>query len=169
VTPAEYEQTAQLLGRTLDEVKLSDVVITLLIHPYRMPQVDRHINAAKAGIKYFGLWYGRYPYRTLTVVDPAPGGGGAGGMEYPTLITAGTSFVLNYWPFSGLRVPEGVTVHEFGHQFWCHDRKQRVRGERGSTKGSTRADRPGHGARMRPDTAESAMPGCTSARSTRSG
>ena len=118
VTPAEYEQTAQLLGRTLDEVKLSDVAITLLIHPYRLPQVDRHINAAKAGIKYFGLWYGRYPYRTLTVVDPAPGGGGAGGMEYPTLITAGTSFVLNYWPFSGLRVPEGVTVHEFGHQFW---------------------------------------------------
>jgi hypothetical protein len=118
VTQAEYEQTARLLGRTLDEVKLSDVDITLLIHPYRLPQVDRHINAAKAGIKYFGLWYGRYPYRTLTVVDPAPGGGGAGGMEYPTLITAGTSFVLNYWPFSGLRGPEGVTVHEFGHQFW---------------------------------------------------
>jgi hypothetical protein len=118
VTPAEYEQTARLLGRTLDEVKLSDVDITLLIHRYRLPQVDRHIGAAKAGIKYFGLWYGRYPYRTLTVVDPGPGGAGAGGMEYPTLITAGTSFLLNYWPLSRLRVPEGVIVHEFGHQFW---------------------------------------------------
>jgi len=118
VTPAEYEQTARLLGRTLDEVRLSDVDITLLIHRYRLPQVDRHIDAAKAAIKYFGLWYGRYPYRTLTVVDPAPGGGGAAGMEYPTLITAGTSFLLNYWPLSVLRVPEGVTVHEFGHQFW---------------------------------------------------
>jgi hypothetical protein len=118
VTPAEYERTARLLGRTLAEVKLSDVEITLLIHRYRLPQIDRHIDAAKAAIKYFGLWYGRFPYRTLTVVDPAPGGGGAAGMEYPTLITAGTSFVLNYWPFSGLRGPEGVTIHEFGHQFW---------------------------------------------------
>jgi hypothetical protein len=118
VTPVEYEQVAKMLGLTLDEVRLTDVEITLLIHPYRMPQVERHIDAAKAGIKYFGLWYGRYPYKTLTVVDPATGASGAGGMEYPTFITAGTSFLLNYWPFSGLRGVEMVTVHEFGHQFW---------------------------------------------------
>jgi hypothetical protein len=54
----------------------------------------------------------------LTVVDPAPGAGGSGGMEYPTFITAGTSMLLNFWPFSGVLGPEAVTVHEFGHQFW---------------------------------------------------
>ena len=32
-----------------------------------------------------------YPYATLTIVDPPWGARGAGGMEYPTLITAGTS------------------------------------------------------------------------------
>src|SRR5512136_1145275 len=58
VTPAEYDQVAKLLGRTPDEVKLSDVEIILLIHPYRLPQIETHIDAAKAGLKYFGLWYG---------------------------------------------------------------------------------------------------------------
>ena len=49
------------------------------------------MRAAKAAIKWFGLWYGRYPYPTITVVDPAFGADGSGGMEYPTFITAGTS------------------------------------------------------------------------------
>jgi hypothetical protein len=35
-------------------------------------------------------------------------------MEYPTFITAGTQ----YWPAKHALSPEGVTVHEFGHQFW---------------------------------------------------
>ena len=39
---------------------------------------------------------------------------GADGMEYPTLITAGTSWIA---PRS-VAEPEGVTVHEAGHQFW---------------------------------------------------
>ena len=64
------------------------------------------------------MWYGRYPYRTITVVDPGLGGGGSAGMEYPTFITAGTSILGNYWPFRDSMGPEGVTVHEFGHQFW---------------------------------------------------
>src|SRR6185436_2466977 len=64
------------------------------------------------------LWYGRYPYRVLTVVDPASGAAGAGGMEYPTFITAGTTFLSNRGPLRGLRALENVVVHEFGHQFW---------------------------------------------------
>lgn len=118
VTRQEYEQVARLLGRSIEEVRLSDVEIILLIHKPRLPQAERHIVAAKNAIKYFGLWYGRYPYPTLTVVDPAFGGGGAGGMEYPTLITSGTSALLNRWPLKGVNAVEGVTVHEFGHQFW---------------------------------------------------
>jgi hypothetical protein len=81
VTPAEYERIAALLGRTLDEVRLSDVDITVLLQPDHGPQAQRHVDAAKAGLKWFGLWYGRYPYKTLTVVDPAAGADGAGGME----------------------------------------------------------------------------------------
>jgi hypothetical protein len=118
VTPHEYEEVARLLGRPIEEVRLSDVEVILLIHRPRLVQAERHIQAAMDGIKYFGLWYGRYPYKTLTVVDPAVGGGGAGGMEYPTLITAGSSALLNRGPLKGINAVEEVTIHEFGHQFW---------------------------------------------------
>jgi hypothetical protein len=118
VSPAEYEQTARLLGRSRDEVTLSDVEITVMLQPDHAPQARRHVEAAKAGLKWFGLWYGRYPYKTLVVVDPATGASGAGGMEYPTFITAGTTWLSNRWPFEKLRLLEEVTVHEFGHQFW---------------------------------------------------
>jgi len=83
-----------------------------------MPQAQRYVASAVLALKYFGLWYGAYPYPTLTVVDPAPGALGSGGMEYPTFITGGTSFLMQHWPFDKIRAPEGVTVHEFGHQFW---------------------------------------------------
>jgi len=118
VTPQEYAETAKLLGRSLDEVRLSDVEVTVLLQPDRAVQADRHVKAAKAAIKWFGLWYGRYPYPTLTVVDPAFGAGGSGGMEYPTFITAGSSRLLNRWPLDRVLLPEEVTVHEFGHQYW---------------------------------------------------
>ena len=118
VTPAEYERVARMLGRPIDEMKLSDVDITVLMQPEHMPQAQRHVQAAKDGLKWFGLWYGRYPYKTLTVVDPAFGASGAGGMEYPTFITAGTSLIFNHWPFDRIRDVEAGTVHEFGHQFW---------------------------------------------------
>jgi hypothetical protein len=118
VSAREYQEMARTLGRSVDEVRLSDVEIILLIHGPRLAQSDRHIKAAVDAIKYFGLWYGRYPYKTLTVVDPAAGGSGAGGMEYPTLITAGTSALLNRGPLRGVGIVEEVTIHEFGHQFW---------------------------------------------------
>jgi hypothetical protein len=118
VSPAEYRKTAELLGRSLDDVRLTDVDVTVLVQPGHMPQAERYVSSAMAAIKYFGLWYGRYPYKTLTVVDPGPGAGGSGGMEYPTLITGGTSFLFNRAPLDKVRGTEMVTIHEFGHQFW---------------------------------------------------
>jgi hypothetical protein len=118
VTPQEYAETAALLGRPLDEVRLSDVEVTILLQPERAVQADRYVKAAKAALKWFGLWYGRYPYPTLTVVDPAFGAGGSGGMEYPTFITGGSSVLFNHWPLDRMLAPEAVTVHEFGHQYW---------------------------------------------------
>jgi hypothetical protein len=118
VSPEEYRRAGALVGRPPDEMRLSDVEVVLLIHEPRLAQAERHFRAAFDGIKWFGLWYGRYPYQTLTVVDPAFGAAGSGGMEYPTLITAGTSVLLNRWPLKGVNAVEEVTVHEFGHQFW---------------------------------------------------
>ncbi|MFZ2491529.1 MAG: M1 family metallopeptidase [Thermoanaerobaculia bacterium] len=118
VTRREYADAAALLGRTADELRLGDVEVTLLLHSQHRSQADRHMRAAKAALKWFGLWYGRYPYPTLTVVDPAPGASGSGGMEYPTFITAGTHALLGRWPFDRLLLPEDVVIHEFGHQYW---------------------------------------------------
>ena len=42
--------------------------------------------------KYYGEWFGAYPYGHITIVDPA-WQSGAGGMEYPTLFTAGTRWL----------------------------------------------------------------------------
>ena len=118
VTPAEQERTATLLDRPIGEVALTDVDITLLMQPVHIPQAARHMRAVKAAVKDFGLSYGRYPYATLTIVDPPEGGEGAGGMEYPTFITGGTSRFLNHRPLDQVLLPEHIVIHEFGHQFW---------------------------------------------------
>jgi hypothetical protein len=69
------------------------------------------------GLKWYGLWYGAYPYDNVTVLVPADGTTG-GGMEYPTFFTSIDAYPLRFWPFNQLRLQEEVTVHEFGHQFW---------------------------------------------------
>jgi hypothetical protein len=48
------------------------------------------------------------------MVDPPLNALAAGGMEYPTLFTT-----MGSWFFPrGLRMPEMVTIHEFGHGYW---------------------------------------------------
>ena len=47
------------------------------------------------------------------MVDPAFNSA-SGGMEYPTLFTGGASWLSP----EELQSPEGVTIHEAGHQFW---------------------------------------------------
>ncbi|MFL7809290.1 MAG: M1 family aminopeptidase, partial [Anaerolineae bacterium] len=78
------------------------------------------LDAAEAAITHYGQWYGPYPYPRLTVVDVPDDGQGAGGMEYPMFITAGTM------SFTGLPVGDSqadksleiVVTHEAGHQWW---------------------------------------------------
>jgi hypothetical protein len=114
VKPAEMAAAEKLLGMPARDLALKPVHMILLIQPEHFWQTDRHFRAIEAALKWFGLWYGAYPYDTITVVDPPHGAGGAAGMEYPTLITAGTG----WWPGPNDGDPEEVIVHEFGHQYW---------------------------------------------------
>jgi hypothetical protein len=98
---------------TFEEPGLPPVEIRLLLQPEHERQAERHLEATRAALKFYGLWYGPYPYGHITVVDPA-WGSGAGGMEYPTLFTCGTRLLSP----AGTGSPEGVTIHEAGHQFW---------------------------------------------------
>ena len=74
---------------------------------------DRHFAAAAAALRYYGEWFGPYPYATLTIVDPAFQSE-SGGMEYPTIFTAGTRWLSPRHSND----PEYVVIHEAGHQFW---------------------------------------------------
>ena len=93
-----------------------NVDIRVLMQPDHRDQGLRHVAAAATAIKYFHDWYGVYPFPNLTVVDPRRGAPGSGGMEYPTLITAGTIYGLP----DGIHAVEVVIVHEFGHNYWYH-------------------------------------------------
>ncbi len=107
-SPDYLERTARF-----EEPGLPPVDLRLLLQPEHEGQAERHFEATRTTLKYYGSWYGPYPYDHLTIIDPAFGSG-TGGMEYPTLFTSGTR-LLN--PFRG-GSPEGVTIHESGHQFW---------------------------------------------------
>ena len=111
--PEEVERARAAFGED-EDLTLRPVDVTVLIHPEREDQVERHFHATSAALFFYGLWFGEYPYQHVTVVDPPWGGGGAGGMEYPTLFTCGTRMNTT----QDMHRPEGVTIHECGHQFW---------------------------------------------------
>jgi hypothetical protein len=90
------------------------VKIRVLMQPQRVHQAVRYFESVKAALEYFENHVGKYPYPNVTVVDPAYGASGAGGMEYPTLITAGSMWGIGKFA----KFAELVTVHEFGHQYW---------------------------------------------------
>jgi hypothetical protein len=87
--------------------------ITLLLQPEHINVKERYMNAVKNAVKYCSLWYGDYPYTTITCVDPAFNSD-SGGMEYPTFFTGGAYFI----PRKGISRPERVTIHEFGHGYF---------------------------------------------------
>lgn len=91
-----------------------DTEMIFLVHKEHLGQRPRYVQALRQGLTFYSRHYGPYPYPTVTLVDPAPGATAAGGMEYPTLFTAGTH---RFMP-AGLRMPEMVTIHEFGHGYW---------------------------------------------------
>lgn len=113
VSADEYLALARRLQLPVEQMKLNDVKMILLLNPEHKDQADRHFKALSMAIKYYGLWYGPYPYETMTLLDP-PFRNDCGGMEYPTLITAGSNIFLTEGPGT----PEGVIIHEFGHNFW---------------------------------------------------
>jgi hypothetical protein len=112
---ALLQETAKNRGLEPSQVKPQNPVeVRILYQEDHEELVPRMYAAAGAALACCGLWYGQYPYPTLTIVDPPAGGSAAGGMEYPTLITIFAD--AHAKPFAtGL---ETVTMHEFGHEFF---------------------------------------------------
>ncbi|MGH9218411.1 MAG: M1 family metallopeptidase, partial [Vicinamibacterales bacterium] len=89
------------------------VNMRLLLQPEHEHLADRHFAAAAATLRYYGEWFGPYPYSQLTIIDP-PFQSDSGGMEYPTLFTGGTRWLSPRQSND----PEYVVIHEAGHQWW---------------------------------------------------
>jgi hypothetical protein len=92
---------------TFEHERLPPVEMRLLLQPEHAGQAERHFAATRAALRYYGEWFGPYPYGHITIVDPA-WRLGAGGMEYPTLFTAGTRRLAP----TRDNQPEGVTVQQ---------------------------------------------------------
>ena len=93
--------------------QMGPIQLRILMQPAHWSQAERHEKITRESLDHFEKWYGPYPYKSLTVVDPEPDSA-AGGMEYPTFITGDSSWFMP----DGLYLPEIVIEHEFGHQYW---------------------------------------------------
>lgn len=111
--PKEVERVRAALGPEAD-LELRDVTMEVLMQPERAGQAQRHLDATAATLFFYGLWFGEYPFERITIVDPAWGAREAAGMEYPMIFTAGTRLFTE----SEMHVPESVTIHEAGHQWF---------------------------------------------------
>lgn len=91
-----------------------DVELTLLTYPGHEHFSDRYFTTVKNAFEYLDRHVGKYPYSTLTMVDPPIHGLFTGGMEYPTFIS---SISLCFLP-TGLKSTETLVTHEFIHQYF---------------------------------------------------
>jgi len=87
------------------------VEVVLMAQPDHGPMRDRILDATAFGIQAFGKLL-PYPYPRV-VIDDEPLGR-SGGMEYPMLFTISMRRNEPAW----CTAPEGVTLHEFGHQYF---------------------------------------------------
>jgi aminopeptidase N len=99
--------------QTFSSSPLPTVEMRLLLLRDHLGQAARYFAGTAAALHYYGDWFGAYPYRYLTIVDPAYQSR-SDGMEYPTLFTGGTRWIAP----ALVATPEAVTIHEAGHQFW---------------------------------------------------
>ena len=118
VSAQDYREAAARLGRPIEELRLGDVEVRLLMRPEHLPQAERYLRGDDARDR--GLRPGVWP---LPVPDPDDRRSSGDGDRHrrdgvPTFITAGTLTLFNTWPFDRVFEPEIVVAHEFAHQYF---------------------------------------------------
>ncbi len=98
------------------KVENGTVEVRVLARPEQSDFARRHLEAAIGAIEKFSAYFVPYPWPTMTVIDPPmDAASGAGGMEYPTFVTTEGDHALAR---PGIRLPEYVTIHEVGHNWF---------------------------------------------------
>jgi hypothetical protein len=108
----DYAFAASPDFRTRRQASANGIDVWLFYLPEHASVADEYMRAATGAVAAYSAWYGQYPHPRLTVVDVPDSAAGAGGMEYPTLVTGGTIGM------SGSGFVSYVTAHEIGHQWW---------------------------------------------------
>ncbi|HQP44828.1 MAG TPA: M1 family metallopeptidase, partial [Thermoanaerobaculales bacterium] len=117
--PREWlERAVRTLGSSAASLELPPTRLRLMVPRSHLKLAERHLHAARLGLAWHGLWYGPYPYPQLTVVVPPPSAVEAGGMEYPTFITATSGWASPMALLEGRSLVETVVIHEIGHQYF---------------------------------------------------
>ncbi|HEU5099858.1 MAG TPA: M1 family metallopeptidase [Roseiflexaceae bacterium] len=109
VTDFAFAASPDFLTR---DARAGAVDVALFYMPEHAGQVQEYLDTAVGSLQAYSGWYGAYPHPRLTVVDVPDSASGAGGMEYPTLVTGGSL---------GVAVPGVVgmiAAHEIAHQWW---------------------------------------------------
>jgi hypothetical protein len=106
-----YMQTISGTARTAG----GPVEVRVYFRPSQREFAERHLSAGIGAIEQLSALLVPYPWPRMSIIDPPSNAeSGAGGMEYPTLVTtAGDSVLMP----EGVRLPEYVTVHEVGHNW----------------------------------------------------
>lgn len=114
-----YMVTDGKTGKTpfIGKAKLEDGEVEVRVYARKEQEAfaRRHLQAAIGAVEKFSAHFIPYPWPILTVIDPPLEAAGAAAMEYPTLVT---TFGDSVFARPGIRVPEYVTIHEVGHQWF---------------------------------------------------
>ena len=90
--------------------KYKGITINVLVLPQNEKKWKDVVEYVRDTLKYYGNWYGRYPYSQITVVNGSLAAGG--GMEYPNVV------IISVDPPTWSRFLEEVVMHEVGHQWF---------------------------------------------------
>ncbi len=98
------------------QTSLGQVEVRVYHRPNQKHFAKRHLRAGIGAIEEFSKMLVPYPWPIMSIIDPPfKAAQGAGGMEYPTLVTTAGDSALSR---PGVRLPEFVTVHEVGHNWF---------------------------------------------------
>jgi hypothetical protein len=97
------------------KVEGGDVEVRVYHRPRQRAFAERHLAAGIGAIEIFSELLVPYPWPVMSIVDPPPEAAGAAGMEYPTLVTTAGD---GWYARRGVRLPEFVTIHEVGHNWF---------------------------------------------------
>lgn len=98
----------------------NDVSIEVYYHPDHAYNVDRMIEAARAGLEYYAAQFGPYQFRQFRIVEAPRYFPDAQALANTVSFSESLGFIAAPAGEGELDHPFYVTLHELAHQWWAH-------------------------------------------------